>query len=657
MRSTETHQFQAETTQLLSLVVNSLYTSKDIFLRELISNASDALDRLRFEAVTRPELLPEGHSDEIRLEVDREARTLTIHDAGIGMSRDEVVANIGTIAQSGTRELLRQASEGASSELLSKLIGQFGVGFYSAFMVADQVTLVTRRAGEEGATLWESTGEGQFDLSEARRDGCGTTITLHLKPADEEAGLHDYADPLVLQRIVKRYSDFITHPVVCAMERTEVERDADGEIVDGAQPKIVTEDQILNAMRPIWARPSAEVGAEEFAEFYRHISHDWTEPLKTISLRAEGRLEYRALLFIPSQAPLDFGHGAVTYGLQLYAKSVMIMERCEDLLEPWLRFVRGVVDSADLPLNVSREMLQQDRHIVQIRKWLTGRILKDLGELRTADPERYRTFWRAFGRVLKEGMVVASEHRERLTELLLFSSSADPGALTSLADYVGRMKPDQKEIFYLTGESRRVLEGSPHLEAFSERDYEVLLLTDPVDVLMVETLTEFGELPVRSAARGALDLGDDAERGTTRKELESRTAELGGLLAAIQKHLADRVREVRLSSRLTTSPAVLVAGDHDLSPQLQRMLRGSQMEIPVQLRILELNPKHPVVDKLAARFAVDAADTLIGETAELLLASAMVAEGSDLPDPARFNTLLVQAVERGLETHIVSNDE
>jgi len=648
MPSTETHQFQAETTQLLNLVINSLYTSKDIFLRELISNASDALDRLRFEAVTKPALIPEGHVDEIRLEVDPEARTLAIHDGGIGMSRDEVVANVGTIAQSGTRELLKQAAEGASSELLSKLIGQFGVGFYSAFMVADQVSLLTRRAGEDTATLWESTGEGQYDLSEARRERCGTSITLHLKDVDEEAGLHDYADPSVLRGIVKRYSDFITHPVVCAMERTELERDSDGKIVEGAQPRTVVEDQVFNAMRPIWTRPPAEVSDDEYAEFYRHISHDWTKPLKTISLKAEGRLEYRALLFIPSQAPVDLGAGPITYGLQLYAKSVMIMERCEDLLEPWLRFVRGVVDSADLPLNVSREMLQQDRHIVQIRKWLTSRILKDLGELHTGDPDRYRTFWRAFGRILKEGLVVSSEHRERLIPLLLFSSSNEADALTSLAEYVERMKPDQKEIFYLTGESRRVLEGSPHLEAFAERGYEVLFLTDPVDELMVEILTEFDDRPVRSAARGALDLGDDAERDRKRKDLESRAEALGGLLGTIQEHLAERVREVRLSSRLTTSPAVLVAGEHDVSPQLQRMLKGSRMDVPAQLRILELNPNHPVVEKLAARFDADAEDSLIAEAAELLFASALIAEGAEVPDPARFNALLADALGRGL---------
>jgi molecular chaperone HtpG len=648
MPSTETHQFQAETSKLLSLVINSLYTNKDIFLRELISNASDALDRLRFEAVTRPELVPDGHEPAIRLEVDRQQRTLTIHDNGIGMSRDELIANIGTIAHSGTRELLERASDGASTELLSKLIGQFGVGFYSAFMVADQVTLVTRRAGEETATLWESGGEGQYDLAEAGRDGCGTSITLHLKPVDDEAGIHDYTDTAVLQGMVRRYSDFITHPVVCAMERTEIPRDDDGKVIDGAEPRTVVEDRTLNAMQPIWTRPTSEVSDEEYAEFYRHISHDWTEPLKTISLRAEGRLEYRALLFIPSQAPLDVGFGAVGYGLQLYAKSVMIMERCEDLIEPWLRFARGVVDSADLPLNVSREMLQQDRHIVQIRKWLTSRILKELGSLRTADPERYRSFWKAFGRVLKEGMVVASEHRERLTELLLFATSADPDELISLADYAARMQSGQNEIFYLTGDSRQVLEASPHLEAFRERGYEVLFLTDPVDELMVESLTEFDGKPVRSAARGTLDLGDDDEQQRVREELEAKAEELSGFLEAVQKHLESRVREVRLSSRLTTSPVCLVAGEHDLSPQLERMLRGSQMEVPAQLRILELNPSHPVVTGLSERFETNADDPIVGETAELLLASALVAEGSEIADPSRFNELLVKVLERGL---------
>jgi molecular chaperone HtpG len=432
------------------------------------------------------------------------------------------------------------------------------------------------------------------------------------------------------------------------MERQEYERDADGRIVEGAAPKTIVEDQVLNAMRPIWTRPPSEVDDEEYAEFYRHISHDWTEPLKTISLKAEGRLEYRALLFIPSQAPLDFGAGAISYGLQLYAKSVMIMERCEDLIEPWLRFVRGVVDSADLPLNVSREMLQQDRHIVQIRKWLASRILKDLGELRVSEPETYRKFWLAFGRVLKEGMVVASEYRQRLTDLLLFSSSADPEALVSLADYVARMKADQNEIYYLTGESRRVLEGSPHLEAFSARGYEVLFLTDPVDELMMEALTDFEDRPVRSAARGALDLGDESEREQKKKDLEAKGAELEGFLKMVSEHLGERVREVRLSSRLTTSPAVLVAGEHDLSPQLQRMLRGSQMEMPPSPRILELNSEHPVVEKMVARFDSDAEDAVVRDAAELLLASAVIAEGTELADPSRVNELMAGMLSRGL---------
>ena len=648
MAHTESFQFQAETSQLLKLVIGSLYTHKDIFLRELISNASDALDRLRFESLTATDLVPEGHPFEIRLEVDPGAHTLTVHDSGIGMSRDEVIANIGTIAKSGTRELLQEAAQSGGAELASKLIGQFGVGFYSAFMVADQVSLLTRRAGEEGATLWESSGEGRFDVADARRDGCGTSVTLHLLAKDEDAGIRDFADPRVLEGIVKRYSDFITHPIICAMERTEYDRDEDGTVKEGAEPRKVVEDRRLNAMKPIWTRAANEVSEEEYAEFYRHIAHDWTEPLKTISLKAEGRLEYRALLFIPAQAPFDLAFDAHTWGLQLYAKQVMIMERCEELLPPWLRFVKGIVDSADLPLNVSRETLQQDRHIVQIRKWLTGRVLRDLGSMARDDAESYGKFWRHFGRILKEGASADGEHSERLTTLLRFPSSHDTEAVTSLADYRARMKPEQDEIFYLTGESRAMVEASPHLEAFAERGYEVLYLTDPVDELVVQAVTEYDGKALKSAAKGALDLGTESEREETKKGLEEKAEALGDLLGRLQEHLKDHVKEVRLSARLVASPACLVGSEQDLSPHLERMLRHSQYEVPRQLRILELNPGHPVVEKLQQRFASDADDAMIADAADLLLGYAFLAEGSELPDTTRFNTLLADFLGRAL---------
>ncbi len=646
----ETHEFRAETSQLLNIVINSLYTNKEIFLRELISNASDALDRLRFEAISTPELAPPDHPFEIRLEPNPEARTLTVHDTGIGMTRDEVINNIGTIAQSGTRALIHEAAESGNREMVSKLIGQFGVGFYSAFMVADRVEIITRHAREENATLWRSHGDGQFTVDDASRERSGTSVTLHLKDVDEEVGLLDFTDPFVLQRIVKRYSDFITHPIICPMERTDYERDSEGTIVEGAEPKKVVEDRTLNAMKPIWTRPKSEVSTEEYAEFYRHVAHDWTEPLETITLQAEGRVEYRALLFIPSQAPFDFGLSATTWGLQLYAKQVMIMESCEELLPPFLRFVRGVVDSADLPLNISRETLQQDRHISQIRKWLTSKVLKTLDEMLRNNRETYLKFWSAFGRVLKEGVTGEHEYQERLRALFLFPSSNDPEQLTTLHDYITRMQPEQEAIYYLTGESRDLIESSPHLEAFREHGYEVLYLADPVDEIAVQYLTEYDGKPLRSAAKGQLDLGTEQERTAEKERLQQRTEELGDLLQTVQKTLDEHVSEVRLSKRLKSSPSCLVGEEHDLSPQLEKMLRHTPHAVPKRKRILELNPSHPIVQKLEQRFSERADDPTVGEMAELLLGSALLAEGSELPNPARFNSLLTRLMESRLSS-------
>ncbi len=646
--STETFEFKAETSRLLNLVINSLYTTKDIFLRELISNASDALDRLRFERVTNPTIVADDHSDEIRIEPNVENRTLTIHDNGIGMTREEVILNLGTIAKSGTRELLQQAAENGDREVLSSLIGQFGVGFYSVFMVADKVSVITRKAGEEIGTFWESVGEGRFDVSEANPEQCGTSITLHLKPVDEEAGIRDYADCQVLETIVKRYSDFINYPVICPVERKEYERDEDGNIKPDTEPKDIVEDRTLNAMKPIWTRPQSEVEDEEYADFYRHIAHDWTAPLKTVALRAEGRIEYRALLFLPSAAPFDMGMGAPTWGLQLYAKSVMIMENCEDVLEPWLRFVRGVVDSADLPLNISRETLQQDRHITHIRRFLTSRILKTLDTMKSSEPEDYLKFWTAFGPVLKEGFTGGPEFKEQLQGLLLFKSSADAEKLTSLAEYVSRIKPAQDAIFYLTGDSKAVIENSPHLEAFKARDIEVLYLDDPVDELLVQFLTTYDEKPLKSAAKGAAELGDAEEREETRKDLEAKAEGLKELLEKIEKHLDEHVKEVRLSSRLTTSPACLVGGEHDMSPQLERLLRHTRQQVPLSKRILELNGSHEVMTKLAAHFEADHDDPAVADAADLLFGYALLAEGSELPDPARFTGLLAKLMVGGL---------
>jgi molecular chaperone HtpG len=637
--SAETFQFQAETKQLLDIVIHSLYSQKEIFLRELISNASDALDRVRLEALTDSDLLGDDQALEIRLETDTEARTLSISDNGIGMTRTEVAEHIGTIAKSGTRELVERLQSTPGSDA-AQLIGQFGVGFYSVFMVSDHVTLVTRRAGEEHATRWTSTGDGTYELADDTRFSRGTTITLHLKPADPEHGLADFADPLVLQGLVKRYSDFVGYPIKAAVPAPDAKADA------------TPEERVLNSMQPIWTRPAADVTDEEFTEFYRHVARDWGEPLDRLALRAEGRLEYQALLFVPAHAPFDLYFRDQQFGLQLYVRRVLIMDRCQNLLPPYLRFVKGIVDAADLPLNVSREMIQQDRHIGQMQSWLSRKVLDHLKQLLERNREKFRTLWAEFGPVLKEGIGGEGDNnlRDRLLPLLLFQSSHDPSALTTLDEYVTRMKPEQTEIYYLTGESRAVVEHSPHLEAFQSKGYEVLYLVDPVDELVAERVQEFDGKPVKSVGKGTVELGSEDERKQAEADLSEQRKRYGSLLEFLQTTLADEIKEARLSTRLTTSPVCLVGADGDLSPTLERMLRRSQGADAVaqQKRILEVNPKHPIAAKLQERFEADQHDPVLVDYAQLLLGYALLAEGSELPDPARFNKAIGDLMVKGL---------
>ncbi|MFL6199914.1 MAG: molecular chaperone HtpG [Thermoanaerobaculia bacterium] len=648
----ETLQFQAETKQLLDLMIHSLYSNKEIFLRELISNASDALDRLRFESLTRPELLAGDEKIdetlEIRLEADRDNRTLTISDNGIGMSRDEVIANIGTIAKSGTRELVKQLKESGSQKEILEFIGQFGVGFYSSFMVSERVELITRRAGEETATRWESTGDGTYTIEEAERPVRGTTIKLHLKPEDKDNGLDDFSDRWVVSRVVRRYSDFVIYPIVLKAEKDPEIEDLAKEKETGEKPRMPMEEKVLNSMKPIWIRPQSEVTQDEYKEFYRHISHDWNEPMKVVSFRAEGRIEYQALLFIPSQAPYDLYYVASKPGLQLYVKRIQIMERCEDLLPQYLRFVRGVVDSPDLALNVSREMLQQDRHITLIRKGLTKKVLDTLDEMREKDADTYLKFWAEFGRAIKEGVTSDYENKDRLLELLVFQSSHDPEKLTTLKDYVSRMKDDQTEIFYLTGESREQVENSPHLEAFKDKGIEVLYLVDTVDELLTQSLHEYGGKRLKSVGKGTVSLGSEEEKKQTEEELKAKEEELKPLLEALQKKLDENVKQVRLTNRLTTSPVCLVGAEHDYSPQLEKLLQKGKGGGPKQRRILELNPKHELLEKLKARFDQSSDDPVLDQYAQLLFGYGVLAEGSELPEPAKFNKAVADLMTRGL---------
>ena len=642
----ETLQFQAETRQLLDLMIHSLYSNKEIFLRELISNASDALDRLRFEALTKPELLEGEEKLEIRLEADRNARTLTIHDNGIGMNRDEVVNNIGTIAKSGTRELAERLKKGESQQHIAELIGQFGVGFYSSFMAAERVVLVTRRAGDTAATRWESTGDGTYTVEETEKPGRGTSITLYLKPEDKENGVDDFSDRWVVSRIVRRYSDFVGYPIVLKAEKDPEIEDLAKERETGEKPQMPLEEKVLNSMKPIWTRPQSEVSQEDYQEFYRHISHDWTEPLKVIPYKAEGRIEYQALLFVPSQAPYDLYYVASKPGLQLYVKRVQIMEKCEDLLPHYLRFVRGVVDSPDLALNVSREMLQQDRHITLIRKGLTKKVLDVFGEMKDKEYDTYAKFWSEFGRAIKEGVSSDYENKERLLELLVFQSSNDPEKLTTLKEYVERMKEGQNEIYYLTGESRSQVENSPHLEAFKEKGYEVLFLVDTVDELLTQSLHEYGGKKLKSVGKGTVSLGSEEEKKQTEEELKAKEEEMKPLLDELQKKLDTWVKQVRLTNRLTNSPVCLVGAEHDYSPQLEKLLQKGKGGGPKQRRILELNPNHEILSRMRERFESNQGDPVLEDYAHLLFGYGLIAEGGELPDPVRFNRAVADLLTR-----------
>lgn len=636
----DSFQFQAETTQLLHLMIHSLYTQREIFLRELISNASDALDKLRFEALTNTELVPDGHKYEIRLKPDVANRTLTISDTGIGMSRQDLIDHIGTIARSGTQEMRKRMQESQSAESVADLIGQFGVGFYSAFMVADKVTIITRRAGEATATQWESTGEGAYTLAEAEKAGCGTEITLHLKKPDAENGIEDYTDRWKLSMIVHKYSDFIPYPIIYEGPPQEPGEDESKEI------KIET--KTLNSQKPLWTRRRAEVSESDYNDFYKHVANDWTEPLKVLPLKAEGTFELEALLFIPAQAPHDlFYHGSEA-GLKLYAKRVMVMDKCEEVLPRYLRFVKGVVDSSDLPLNISRQRLQQDRHITQIRKWLTKKLLEALAELKEKESEKYLKFWGQFGRAMKEGVGSDYENKDKILPLLLFESSHDPKELTTLGDYVGRMKPEQKEILYLTGESRKVIENSPHLESVRQKGYEVLYLSDPVDELMVQSLHEFQEHKLKSVTKGRFELGTDEEKKQAGEQIKQKEEEYKSFLEACQKKLDEYVKQIRVSSRLVDSPACLVTEEHEYSPHLERLLQKGKGGGPKQRRIMELNPDHPIIQKLHDRFKANSDDATLGDAIELIFELALVAEGSEIADPVRLNRLTLDLLQKAV---------
>ncbi len=613
--------FNAEIKQLLDIVIHSLYSHKEIFLRELLSNASDAIDKLRFQSLTHPSLLPENWQPTIRIEPDSDKKVLKISDNGIGMTQEEVVEFIGTIARSGAK-----AFNQLNAELKSKpeLIGQFGVGFYSAFMVAEKVTLHTQKAGTNDGTLWESQGDGTYSVdSIPRADGTGTTITLHLKAFKEEDEVQDYTDKWLIKSLVKKYSDFVAHPIKMLGEK---------------------EDETLNSQKALWLKSPSEISKEEYSEFYKHLTHDWNEPQKTIHYKAEGTMEFSALLYLPTKKPWNFNMKDTEFGLSLYIKRVFIMADCKDLLPHYLRFVKGLVDSSDLSLNVSREILQQDRQVTQIRKNVTNKILSTFKDLLSKDRLDYENFWSEFGPTLKEGIPGDPANKEKLQDLLLFHSTHSD-KMTTLDEYIGRMKESQKDIFFMTGESLAQLSNSPYLEKLKEKNYEVLLLIDPVDEWVTDALTEFKGKKLQSIMKEGLDL--DSEDEKQQKADEKKQAELTfkPILETMKKALDGQVKDVILSDRLTTTPACLVASSKDPSAHLQKLMSQMGREYNTNTkRILEINPKHPVFEKM-----LKATPEQQSQWSEILFGQALLTEGSALPDPVKFSqqvaNLMVQAAE------------
>ncbi|GGY31572.1 molecular chaperone HtpG [Pseudoduganella albidiflava] len=624
----ETLGFQAEVKQLLQLMIHSLYSNKEIFLRELISNASDAADKLRFEAINNDALYGNDHELKIRVAFDKAARTVTISDNGIGMSRDEVISHLGTIAKSGTKEFFGKLSGDQQKD--AALIGQFGVGFYSGFIVADRITVETRRAGLEAseAVRWESTGEGDYSVEAIEKTSRGTDIILHLREGEDEL-----LSAWKLKSIITKYSDHISLPIQMAKEEWDEEK-----------KEMVTKEELetINQASALWARSKSDITPEQYEEFYKHVSHDFGAPLTYTHNRVEGRSEYTQLLYIPAKAPFDLWDRNKRGGIKLYVKRVFIMDDAEQLMPTYLRFVKGVIDSADLPLNVSREILQESRDVKAIREGSTKRVIGMLEELANADEQekkdKYTAFWTEFGQVLKEGVGEDHANKDRLAKLLRFASTHNDSAeqTVALADYVGRMKEGQEKIYYVTGESFTAAKNSPHLEIFRKKGVEVLLMTDRVDEWMLSFLTEFDGKELVSVAKGGLDLGkleDEAEK----KEHEETEAQYKDLVEKMKGALGDKAKDVRVTFRLTDSPACLVADEHELSGNLLRMLKAAGQNAPESKPILEINPNHPLVTRLKYE-KVDGGEESgkFADWSHLLFDQALLAEGGTLEDPAAF---------------------
>jgi molecular chaperone HtpG len=632
---TETHGFQTEVKQLLHLMIHSLYSNKDIFLRELISNASDAAEKLRFEALSNGSLYENDGDLKINISFDKEAKTLTIEDNGIGMSRDEVIEHLGTIAKSGTSQFLSQLTGDQSKD--SQLIGQFGVGFYSSFIVADQVEVFTRKAGLPAAegVHWVSEGEGEFSIGNVEKEGRGTRIVLHLKEGEES-----FADGFALRGLVRKYSDHISIPVVMQKEATP-NFDEEGE--EEKDKPVELEDETVNSATALWTRNKSDVTDEEYQEFYKHISHDFGNPLTWAHNRVEGNMEYTSLLFVPERAPYDLWNREAPRGLKLYVQRVFIMDQADEFLPLYLRFMKGVIDTKDLSLNVSREILQKDANVDKLRSALTKRVLDMLIKLGKNDPEKYASFWKEFGQVLKEGPAEDYTNREKILKLMRFSSThtGSEEQNVSLDDYISRMPEGQDKIYFVVADNYNTAKNSPHLEIFRKKGIEVLLMTDRIDDWMMSQLHNYDEKAFQDVTKGQLDL-DDAQTEEEKKVQEEAAKELSGLVERLKASLADKVADVRITTRLTDSPACLVLGEQDMGLQMRQIMEAAGQAVPDSKPTFEVNPEHPLIEKLDK----EADEDRFADLALVLFDQAGLAAGAQLDDPAtyvaRLNKLLLE---------------
>ena len=630
----QTHEFKTEVQQLLKLIINSMYSNKEIFLRELISNASDAIDKLRFKAQTDPQILGDNTEFKIKIIPDGIKRTIEINDNGIGMTYDEVLENIGTIAKSGTSAFMEALEASQNNDSLApEFIGQFGVGFYSAFIVADSVTLITKAAGSETAVKWESFGDGSYTIEEADKDERGTRIILELKKQEKDE--QDFTEEWTIKNIIKQHSDFVTYPIVMDVEKeepipeNEQIKDKDGKTI-GAKTKKVINEETLNSMKAIWMKNKQDVSDEEYNEFYNHISHDWNKPAEHLHMKFEGTTEYSALLYLPSKAPFDLFNPERKHGVHLYCKRIFIMDNCKELMPEYFSFIKGIVDAPDLNLNISREILQQDVLVRNIRRNLTKKIFELLKDM---EKERYEEFFNEFGSILKTGIHTDPENKTKISELVRYKTTKSEDKYISLKEYVDNMQPEQKVIYYITGDNMTSLINSPHLEQLKEKNFEVLLMNDPIDEWVVQSMTEYDGKTLKSAEKGDLDLEDDAQK----EEKDEYTP----LFSHIKANLESKIKEVKPSTHLKDSVACLSGDAYDMSAYMEKILKASGQKAPEEAkRVLELNINHPLLAKIKELYEKDRNDPVLKDYSYLLLDMAIIGEGGKVENPSRFSQMI-----------------